>query len=61
MTFASFINCPQHISPKPAFSPLMRRGITAEGLYVGGFDTSDCVCGNSEISDKLFWANLPAS
>ncbi len=59
MTFASIIHCPLHISPKPAASLLMQRKRTATELCVFGSDVCDFIGRNSEISDNLYWANLP--
>lgn len=59
MTFASIIHCPKHISPKPAASLLMQDWSTVAGLCVFGFGVRDFIGRNSEISDNLYWANLP--
>ena len=59
MTFASIIHCPKHISLKPAASLLMQSESTATGLCMFGFGVCDFIGRNSEISDNLYWANLP--
>ena len=59
MTFASIIHRPKHISPKPAASLLTQRGNTVEGLCMFGSGSCDFIGRNSEISDNLYWANLP--
>ncbi len=59
MTFASIIHCPKHTSLNPAASLLMQRANTVKGFCIFGFGACDCTGRNSEISENIYWANLP--
>ena len=59
MTFSSNINCPKYTSLKPAASLFVQGGTSVKGLFMVGFNECDCIGRSSEISNNLYWANLP--